>query len=253
MPPPQDPIDAFFSNLFKTIWFWASVACVILGLVVWITWPTWEDKNKSIILSRCDAILDINNDQIIAYQQGDELLKDLRTRNIKSASLVARINEVKELMGKLEPKVRAEIEMRRIDDEKRQAIAKQAEDMAHVKEVEEKSKAEAKVKLIAKYANVSKSAKDALVSLKKLQAFTEVGVTKIKYSEALGIAWGDIKVFVESPEAKKDYVELSKMFTEAIEQYKLASTDWDSNGLRNSGWLLGKYKLEEIDKLINSN
>ena len=73
------------------------------------------------------------------------------------------------------------------------------------------------------------SAKDALRSLQKLQARVEAGISLRDYSPALGDALFKVKLFLESPEAKKK-PELVEAINRAMEHYRMAGTVWDASG-----------------------
>ena len=62
-------------------------------------------------------------------------------------------------------------------------------------------------------------------AVKKLEARTEVGINYKEYSTAVGDAWGDVKVFVESPEGKR-LPEFSFALMSAMGKYRLALDIW---------------------------
>lgn len=89
---------------------------------------------------------------------------------------------------------------------------------------EERRRREAKSR-VRRYADVSQSARDALNVVKKVESRTEVGISYVQYMEVVGQAWGNVKIFDESPEGE-DLRELSFSLTAAIECYKEALDEW---------------------------
>lgn len=61
--------------------------------------------------------------------------------------------------------------------------------------------------------------------MKKLEAKTEVGINYRDYSTIVGEAWGDVKLFIDSPEGKA-VPELSDLLASAVSKYKLALDVW---------------------------
>jgi hypothetical protein len=247
-----DPIDAFFKRMFTSIWFYISAALLVCAVLTWALWPTWEDKNTVMIQAECEKILQTPKDEyVFAFKRGQKMLEDIEGKRIKKPQNISKIYELKEFLEKIEKSVRKELDL----IEAKEAAKKEKEDRALRAQAELENERQEKIRkdaeLKAKYAKVGKTAKDALISLKKLAAFTEVGVTKIKYGEALGVAWGDIKVFVESVEGKTDYPELCTLFVEAIESYKKASENWEYQTSLQLYWSLAGSKVKEIDALIN--
>jgi len=101
-----------------------------------------------------------------------------------------------------------------------------------------------------KYRNAPKSARDALNALKRIQAKTEVGVNKFDYSKQLGDSWGEVKIFVESPEGK-DYSDLSDRMRRAIEYYKSAGEGWTIDTLRQTNWSQADQEIKVLDSALN--
>lgn len=245
-----DPIDAFFFKLFRSVKFYVVLAAVVLCSLIWASLPSWEEKNSKRIN---DQISSINNQvedaPVQAWRTWEKLQSDLQGKTIKSKRLKTKIDEFKLRMTDVYPVIQEELE--RIEAERKKAVEEQMEAEYVLNKI--KAEQEEREQLRKKYRNISQDAKDAVASLKKLEAYTEVGVNKIKYQEALGVAWGDIKVFVESAEAREKYPELSVLLTEAIESYKDAANAWDSDykSLLQSHWQLGAAKISEIDYLVN--
>lgn len=69
------------------------------------------------------------------------------------------------------------------------------------------------------------SGKDAFKALKKIEAKVEMGITYIKYREALGDANVELKSFLESPSAKKS-PELARSISKVMGNYKDAADLW---------------------------
>ena len=98
---------------------------------------------------------------------------------------------------------------------------------------------------------------DALNALKRVQAKTEVGVTYIEYGKQLGDSWGDVKIFVESPEGK-EFSDLSDHMRTAIAQYKTADEAWkkklDGNGTNaelQEHWKRADLEIKVLDSALN--
>jgi len=75
------------------------------------------------------------------------------------------------------------------------------------------------------YRNLPQSARDALNAVKKLEARTEIGINYRDYSTIVGEVWGDVKLFIDSPEGKS-VTEFSDLLASAVSKYKLALDLW---------------------------
>jgi hypothetical protein len=245
-----DPIDAFFFKLFRSVKFYVILGAVIVSSLIWASLPSWEEKNSKRINDQIGAINnEVEQAPVQAWRTWEKLQSELQGKTIKSKLLKTKIDELKTRMTEVYPEIQVELE--RIEAERKKAV--EAEMEAEYERNKIKAEQEAREQLRKKYRNISQDAKDAVASLKKLEAYTEVGVNKLKYQEALGVAWGDIKVFVESAEARENYSELSALLTEAIESYKDAANAWDEDykSLLQTHWQLGAAKIREIDHLVN--
>jgi len=245
-----DPIDAFLFKLFKSVKFYIILVVVIASSLIWASLPSWEEKNFQRISEQVRIISNEAEDTPVnAWRRWEQLQNELKGKRIESKPLIKQVNELESKMANLYPTIQEELE--RIDEDRRIAAAEFTEAENERKKLE--AEEEAREQLRKKYKNISQDAKDAVASLKKLEAYTEVGVNKLKYQEALGVAWGNIKVFVESAEARENYSELSVLLTEAIEAYKDAANAWDSDykSLLQTHWQLGAGKIREIDYLVN--
>ena len=236
-------------GLYKSVTFYVSLVFIVALLLILKALPTWEEKNTRRINEQINMINnDVELSPVQAWQTWEQLQMELQDKNIKSETLKENIHALKARMDDVYPEIQVEID--RIEEESRKA----AEELMAAENERKKIQAvqEAREQLRKKYRNISQEAKDAVASLKKLEAFTEVGVNKMKYQEALGVAWGNIKVFVESSEARENYPELSKLLEEAIQSYKDAADAWgsDKNSVQTH-WLLGSLKIKEIDYLVN--
>jgi hypothetical protein len=80
---------------------------------------------------------------------------------------------------------------------------------------------------LATYRNAPQSARNALNAVKKVEARIEVGVNYNEYSTAVGEAWGDVKIFAESPDGKS-LPEFNLLLTKAIADYKSVLPIWRS-------------------------
>jgi hypothetical protein len=66
-----------------------------------------------------------------------------------------------------------------------------------------------------------------LNALKKLEARIEVGVNYLEYSRVVGETWGEVKVFIESPDGKS-LSEFNELLTRAVNDYKMAMEIWQN-------------------------
>jgi hypothetical protein len=118
---------------------------------------------------------------------------------------------------------------------------------------------------VAKYASATKSARDALNALKKVQARAEIGVNHSQYSEVLGQAWADITIFLDSPEGKELW-EFSRVLSKGVACYKKALADWNEKFEVNEPnlgialdmsiqweWRDASYEIELGKKLLDPN
>lgn len=235
-----DPSEEF-SAIFKSAWFYVILAGVIFGIFVWSFVPTWEQKNKRKILTEVEQINSLKDDDMVtAYEKWEKLQSYTKGKKITNVEIKRTLDETRIAMVILYPEIATELELRK------QELAEEEKRIASAKE-----EAESREALRKKYRNVDPSAKSALNSLKKLQAFTEVGVNKVRYSEALGVAWGDVKIFVESAEAQTEYSELAALLRQAINQYKDASEDWGTASLLQYHWKSASVTVSKIDDLLN--
>lgn len=249
-----DSVDLFFIRLFQNGWFYLLCSLVTAGIFIWAIQPSWEEKNKREIMKEINLIHQgISEEPISSYERWQKLQATIRGQKIKSEHLRTSLKQAGEDVDRIYPQIKEQLELR----DRERIAAETARNTA--KRIEEqnltiaKREAEQREALAKKYRNVSPSVKQALAALKRLEAFTEVGVNKIKYAEALGESWGDIKVFMESPEGRTDYPELSLLFAEAIDFYKMAGDSWDKDRKYTvqGYWADASAKVREIDQLLN--
>ena len=72
----------------------------------------------------------------------------------------------------------------------------------------------------------AQSAKEAVRALQKLQARVESGISYRDYGSALGDAAFEVKLFLQTSEAK-DKPELARPIALTLEHYKMAGSVWD--------------------------
>jgi hypothetical protein len=238
----MDPTDKFFIELFKSKWFYVVCGIIVICISILKLMPSWEDKNKKNLLNQLSSIERISqNDQVKAYQKWEGLKESIKGKEITDIAIQAEFKKMAELMELIHPNV-----IETIENENR--LKQQEEE----KLLQAKAEKERLDELRKKYRKVDQSAKDALAALKRLEAFTEVGVNKLKYSEALGVAWGDIKIFVESPQGQGEYSELSTLLLTAMNHYKYAADNWGGYGYSvQEDWGEASQVVSKIDILLN--
>ncbi len=118
---------------------------------------------------------------------------------------------------------------------------------------------------VAAYHNAPQSARSALNAVKKVEARTEVGINYNDYSTVVGEAWGDVKIFVESPEGKS-LPAFSLLLTKAARDYKLALDIWqnkiqfdwlyahraDVETLQQTCWIRASKWIRMADSLLDA-
>jgi hypothetical protein len=89
-----------------------------------------------------------------------------------------------------------------------------------------------------RYANIPEEAEDTYKSLKRLEARTEIGVNYVDYNRVIGDTFPDVKLFLESREAKQ-LPELAFVLDNAMDCYVEVNRLW---GLKvGSGSAIDKY------------
>jgi len=199
-----------------------------------------------------------NSNKKEAYKVLEDVLKRAQGHSIQNPEFKALLAEAEKARLRLWSDVSSEIERERQEQQRLQAEARQRAEEARRRQEEERRLAEAKEQLKKKYRNAPQSAKNALNAIKKLEALTEVGVNYANYSQAVGVAWGDVKIFIESSEGK-EFPELCRLFAEAIAEHKKAIDFWKlSIEARITDpppvqvyWLTASVKLKAADQLLN--
>ena len=279
-----------------------AVALVAVLVVPELTRDRWDLHNAERVsakLAEADRVQQA--DPLAAYETYDEVLKEARQHKIGDAELARKLASAEQSRGtlyqKVQDKIRAEEagkqrrveeearlaaaeKQRRVEEEARRAaaekqrIAAEAEQKRAATEAqglaEEKQRAEEKrqKEALAVYRNPPQSARNALNAVKKVQARTEVGVNLNNWSTIVGEAWGEVKVFAESPEGI-ELPELSFLLTSAMGKYKLALDAWQgelhpvawnkpasevlSEVLLHKCWRAAERRLELAQALVNEN
>lgn len=231
----------------KTMALFIGGACLVgLAVIVWFfaTRDTWEIDNVprlSKMLVEADQLQ--QSEPLRAYKKYDEVLNETKQHKITDAFFLKLLANAEKSRTVLYPKVQEQIQAEEAEKQKRtqqeaQLAAAEKQRLADedarnlaIAEAErlavEKQEAETKRRkeAIAIYRNAPNSARTALNVAKKLEARTEVGINYRDYSTVVGEAWGDVKIFVESPEGKS-IPEFSLLLTEALRHYKLALDIW---------------------------
>jgi hypothetical protein len=103
-----------------------------------------------------------------------------------------------------------------------------------------------------------------LNALKKLEARTEVGVNYADYVKVVGETWGDVKIFIESPDGKS-LREFSMLLTKAAADYKLALDIWhnkiefpslyglDAETLQQRCWTQAGKWIKSAESLLDAD
>lgn len=249
-----DAIDMFFIRLFRNGWFYLAASIVGFGIFIWTMQPSWEETNRKLLLTEIHLInQQIAHNPISAYDRWERLQKFINDRAIRSKSLQVHLSKTSEIIKKLYPEIKEKLDRREQERKAVEAIKSEAKRADEAYRAFSERQAKRREALVKKYKNIRPSAKEAVAALKRLEAFTEVGVNKTKYAEALGETWGSLKIFVESPEGQSDYPELSLLLVEAIELYKKAGEFWndDQKYFVQQSWALAGSKISEIDDLVN--
>ena len=216
-----------------------AVCMIAVGFLVWFiaTRDTWELDNAPRISAKLEEADRLQqSDPLAAYKTYDEVLNEVKQHKIKDEQFAKKLANAENSRTSLYPKVQENIhaeeaEKQRLAEEEAKRATEEKQRFAQ--EEEHKRAAEAKKRVeeerlkeaIAAYRDVPQSARNALNAVKKLEARTEVGMSYKDYSTAVGEAWGDVKVFAESPEGKK-LSDFSFVLVSAMGKYKLALDIW---------------------------
>ncbi|HUY35988.1 MAG TPA: hypothetical protein VMV69_24835 [Pirellulales bacterium] len=222
------------------------VTLAIVGTLLAVTlshdsWESYHGGEFAEKVKQAEAFRESN--PLGAYRMLEGALDEASSHKVKDPDLQRAIENAKNakdaLFVQVEKIIREqEAEAKRLEEERRLAKEKEARQIAEAKrakdeaaeiearrEKEKKERQAAAHARVKAYADVPKSARDALNAVKRIEARTEVGVAYVKYSEAVGESWADVKIFVESPEGKQ-LSELSDVLRSAISAYKSAMDSW---------------------------
>jgi hypothetical protein len=217
------------------------VAVLILPYLMRDTWELDNTARLSAKLEQADQLQ--QSDPLAAYKTYEEVLKETQQHKVTNQSFSEKLASAGRSRDALYQKVKDKIlaeeaeKQRQAQEEARRAAAEKqriAEEQEQARAIERAQKiaednhrAEEKRRkeAVQAYRNVPQSARNAANTVKRLEARTEVGINYADYSRAVGEAWGEVKVFVESPEGKA-VPDFSLLLTNAIADYKTAITAW---------------------------
>jgi hypothetical protein len=225
-----------------------TVTCLVVAVLVvpYAIRDKWEIYERDRILKKlneADQLQKIN--PFLAYKTYDEILKESKKHAITDEHFLKVLNIAENSRSTLYIKVQENIkaeeaEKRRLDEaeakrvaDEKMRIVKEQENKRATEEAqriaEEKKRAEEKRRkeAVSVYLNTPQSARTALNIVKKVEARTEIGVNYADYSAVVGEAWGEVKIFVESPEGK-NIPEYSLLLKKSIADYKSALDVWRS-------------------------
>ena len=228
------------------------VALIAIGVVAWdIAYrDTWQLLNASRVsdeLAKADQLQ--QTDPLAAYKIYDAVLKEAKGHEVTREELSTKLANAEKSRTTLHQVVQdqlraeeaerqrqAEAKARREEEEKQRAAQeeknKRAADEAmriaqEKQEAEEKRRKEAALAYRNLLQNPPQSARDALNIVKKVEARTEIGINYREYQSVVGEAWGEVKIFAESPEGKA-IPDFSLCLTKAISDYKSALSVWSA-------------------------
>jgi len=248
LPPPLEspPVGEKKDNLVRNVGIAAGATTLLfiaLLIVPDMMRDKWELNNTDRViatLKQADALQ--KSDPFAAYKIYDDVLKEAKPHKITallSDELAGAEKARTALYAKVEDKIRAEeAEKKRVANEKAKRAAEEKQRIAEEQEQKQRAEAERKLaeekaekrkqelkEMAAKYRNASPQARAALNALKKIEARTEIGVSYANYSQVLGEQYGEIKIFLESPEGQQMPL-FSSSIADAIKQYKDAMEGW---------------------------
>jgi len=235
-----------------------GAACLVaIGILVSFvaSRDTWELHNASRVsgmLEEADRLQE--SDPLKAYKIYDDVLKEAKQHTITDEQLAQKLANAEKSRTathqKLQEKLRAaDAEKQRQAEEDRRAAAAEEQRLAEEEErkraaeeaqriAEEKRQAEeerrkeaiaaqqkARDAVWAAYRNAPQSARSPMNGVKKVAARTEIGINYKDYSTAVGEAWGEVKVFTESPEGKA-VPAFSVLLISAMDKHRLALDVW---------------------------
>lgn len=237
------------TNSFGVVVSICGMICIVaIGLLIWFiaVRDTWEIENSGRIARTLEEAYELREPEPFeAYKKIDAVLQETHGRKFEDAAFASKLEEAARIRDELYPKVQAQIQA--AEREQQRKITAEAERIrreqeAAAQEVERQRAADEARKLeeairLAKddrrreagraYRNAPHSARVALNALKKVEARTEVGVIYADYSKVVGEMWGDVKIFIESPDGKK-LPEFNIILAKAAADYKLALDIWSA-------------------------
>ena len=122
-----------------------------------------------------------------------------------------------------------------IDDEQRAAAQLATQEQDKLKIEADKASAKAEQEL----AKAEAAARDALKSIRRLQAKVQTGISYRDYSPALADAKLEVSMFVESSSGKK-FPEFASLLSRAIGHYDVANNLWKIKFVERYAWLTDK-------------
>ena len=242
----------------------ALIAAVIL--VPHLRRDKWESYNMGRVISRLEEADRLQKtDPLAAYKTYDEVLKEAQQHTITDETFANKLAVAEKSRATLYEKLEEEI---KAEEAEKRRLAKEAEDKIKAdaaeklrREKDEAKRAEEEERRIAEqqaeekrrreivsvYRDAPPSARYALNALKKVEARTEVGIVYTDYLKVVGEAWGEVKIFSESPDGQ-ELREFSLLLTKAIADYKVALRAWK---LKIEFPTLKTYgsKLDELQQL----
>jgi len=289
--PPQLPMNAEHENdhLVRNIGIGViavtAVACVAI-VVLYATRDRWEASNRAQVSARLEeAERTTEADPLAAYKIYDEVLKEARQHKITDEGFSAKLAAAEEARAALHKKVEEELraeeaekqrqaeQRARLAAEENKRLAEEAakkravEEAQRVAEEERKAEEERLKAAALAYRKAPESARTALNVLKKLEARTEVGINYADYSRGVGEAWAEVKIFVESPEARQ-LPAYNFLLVSATDKYKLALDAWRgkfepepnlryhdalSDAVLQECWRAASRRLEAAQTLISED
>ncbi len=272
----ENPKTVLIVGIIATI-----VTLIAVGslLVVTFTGDKWESDNRAaVIKSIGEADQLASSDKLKAFRIYEKVLEEAAGHEIESTYLNERLKHAEEIKSQLWPAVEGEIrrqeaEEKRLAEEKRRTeeelarLAKERERARQLAEEEEAKRVDEEQRRLEtvrkqarKYEEASSAARNALNALKRVEARTEVGINYSQYSDVLGEAWAEVKIFIESPEGKKLW-ELSAELEQGVSEYKTALSAWGKKIESKYGalyefdiqlsWRKGSQHVERAEALLN--
>jgi hypothetical protein len=128
-----------------------------------------------------------------------------------------------------------------IEDDKRAVALRAAQEEERARQEAEKASVQAEQEL----AKAEAAARDALKSLRRLQAKVQTGISYRDYSPALADAKLDVSLFAESASAKK-FPEFANLISQAIKHYDIANGLWKIKFAERYAWLTDQDATQSL-------